>query len=148
MTSRVGSLIEDVLAMLSAKTYTLPGGRSLVWSTDCAPKILPEDGGADIYAYVFAGPGRVLANQTRGNMQDDIPICVGVIAKVDDSTLASVDPLLVVVDEIANYLRRTEIGDATWLSTENDPVCSVPDLETSLLFKSVIIATFRVSVAA
>ena len=58
-----------------------------------------------------------------------------------------IDPLLTLVDEIADYFRFQRLDsfpNAVWVKTENAPVYAVEHLDQLAQFTSVLTLTFRV----
>jgi len=60
---------------------------------------------------------------------------------VDNDTL---DALLALVQEIADFLNRRAMGDAIWTQTQNDPVYAPDHLRELRQFTSILRITYRV----
>ena len=76
----------------------------------------------DLTVTVIPGP-LAIEGATRGSEKYDYTIMVGIQKKVDDDTPASVDPLMDLVEEIADFLtgrRLTSVPAARWEGTGND----------------------------
>ena len=85
------------------------------------------------------------ADRTRN--QYDFNIDVAVQKKFQTGDAAELDPLMALVEEIADFfrLRRlAEYPDALWMRTENVPVYAVEHLDEFRQFTSVLTLTFRV----
>ena len=83
---------------------------------------------------------------TRKQTQNDYGVDIGIQKRVDNSD-AAVDPLLFLVEEIAEFFKFQRLAGATnavWISTENDPVYAADHRETLRVFTSVLTLTFRV----
>ena len=80
----------------------------------------------------------------RANDEDEIKVDVGVQKRVASAAVEDVDPLLSLVQEIADFLNRKEMGDAMWRKTENKPVYVPEHLREKQQFTSVLTVTYRV----
>ncbi len=85
----------------------------------------------------------------RRSNQHDVSVDVAVQQKVDLTDSATLDALMLLVQQIADFLRlrRIDLGDgssAVWVKTENTPIYSPDQLETKQVFTSVLTFTFRV----
>lgn len=83
----------------------------------------------------------------RASNQHDVAVDVAVQKKVDPADSAELDSLMRLVEQIADFfrLRRlTELPEAMWTRTENQPVYSPEHLEQKQVFTSVLTFTFRV----
>jgi hypothetical protein len=81
--------------------------------------------------------------------QHDVGVDVAVQQKVDLADTATLDGLMLLVQQIADFLRlrRIDLADgasAMWVKTENTPIYSPDHLETKQVFTSVLTFTFRV----
>ena len=79
----------------------------------------------------------------RARDEDEVKVDVAVQKKVASAAVEEVDPLLALVQEIADFLNRTAMGDATWKKTENKPVYAPEHLREKRLFTSVLTLTYR-----
>jgi len=79
----------------------------------------------------------------RANDEDEIKVDVGVQKRVASAAVEEVDPLLSLVQEIADFLNRREMGDAMWRKTENKPVYVPEHLREKQQFTSVLTVTYR-----
>ena len=83
----------------------------------------------------------------RSHNQHDCAIDVAVQKKLDAADNVEIDPLMTLVDEIADFfrLRRLEsYPGAIWLRTENEPVYSQEHLDQLRQFTGLLTFTFRV----
>lgn len=81
--------------------------------------------------------------------QHDVSVDVGVQQKVDLADSATLDGLMQLVEQIADFLRlrRIDLADGSsvmWVKTENDPIYSPDHLQTKQVFTGVLTFTFRV----
>jgi len=84
---------------------------------------------------------------SRSLVQHDCGVDVAVQKKFDTAEAVELDPLMALVEEIADFfrLRRLEAApDAVWVKTENSPVYSQEHMEQFRQFTSVVTLTFRV----
>ena len=79
----------------------------------------------------------------RARDSHDVKVDVAVQKKLDALTKEAVDPLMALVQEIATYLNRRNLGDALWRKTENKPVYSPEHLREMRQFTSVLTLTYR-----
>jgi hypothetical protein len=79
----------------------------------------------------------------RARDEDEVKVDVAVQKKVASAAVEEVDPLLALVQEIADFLNRTAMGDATWKKTENKPVYAPEHLREKQQFTSVLTVTYR-----
>jgi len=92
--------------------------------------------------------GVELTTAGRGLAQSDVQIDVGVQKKLAGGDNAEIDPLLGLVQEIAEFVRATgRFGDAAWVKTENTPIYSQEHLGELRQFTSVLTLTLRVMTA-
>jgi hypothetical protein len=83
----------------------------------------------------------------RGQTQHDVQIDVGVLKKLGAADNAEIDPLVTLVEELADHFRLQRLAsypNAIWTKTENDPIYSHEHLERMRQFTSVLTLTFRV----
>ncbi len=83
----------------------------------------------------------------RAHNQHDYAIDVAVQKKLDVADNAEIDPLLTLVDEIADFFRLKRLDSypgAVWLKTENEPVFSQEHLDQFRQFTGLLTFTFRV----
>jgi hypothetical protein len=92
--------------------------------------------------------GVELTTAGRGLAQSDVQIDIGVQKKLASGDNAEIDPLLGLVQEIAEFIRATgRFGDAAWVKTENTPIYSQEHLGELRQFTSVLTLTLRVMTA-
>jgi len=92
--------------------------------------------------------GVELTTAGRGLAQSDVQIDIGVQKKLAVSDNAELDPLLGLVQEIAEFIRATgRFGGAAWVKTENTPIYSQEHLGELRQFTSVLTLTLRVMTA-
>ena len=83
----------------------------------------------------------------RSHNQHDYAIDVAVQKKLDVADNAEIDPLMTLVDEIADFFRLKRLEsypNAIWLKTENEPVFSQEHLDQMRQFTGLLTFTFRV----
>ena len=79
----------------------------------------------------------------RARDEDEIKVDVAVQKKVASAAVGEVDPLLALVQEVADFLNRRSMGVATWKRTENKPVYAPDHLREKQQFTSVLTVTYR-----
>jgi len=92
--------------------------------------------------------GVTIERADRSRNQYDFAIDVAVQKKFETGDAAELDPLMSLVEEIADFfrLRRlTSYPDAIWVRTDNVPVYAPEHLEEFRQFTSVLSLTFRVA---
>ena len=92
--------------------------------------------------------GVTIERADRSRNQYDFAIDVAVQKKFETGDAAELDPLMSLVEEIADFfrLRRlTSYPDAVWVRTDNVPVYAPEHLEEFRQFTSVLSLTFRVA---
>ena len=80
----------------------------------------------------------------RGRDAHDVKVDVAVQKKVGSIANEEIDPLLALVQEIADFLNRRNLDGAAWKKTENNPVYSPEHLREMRQFTSVLTITYRV----
>jgi hypothetical protein len=82
---------------------------------------------------------------TRTSNQQDIEIDVAVQQKLTAADNAEIDPLLALVEELADHFRfkRFASPDAVWIRTRNEPVYAQEHLDRFRVFTSLLTLTFR-----
>lgn len=83
----------------------------------------------------------------RGPAQQDVSIDMAVQQRPADETLASLDPLLALAEEIAEHFRARRLDSfpaAIWVKTEHRTIYAPEHLEQMRQFTSVVTLTFRV----
>jgi len=79
----------------------------------------------------------------RARDEDEVKVDVAVQKKVAAAAVEEVDPLLALIQEIADFLNRRAMGDAVWKKTENKPVYAPEHLREKQQFTSVLTVTYR-----
>jgi hypothetical protein len=79
----------------------------------------------------------------RASDEDDIKVDVAVQKRVASAAVEDVDPMLALVQEIADFLNRQQMGDAIWKKTENKPVYLPEHLREKQQFTSVLTVTYK-----
>lgn len=95
--------------------------------------------------------GLVTTGLSRDTSQNEYAIDVAVQKKLNEETPAEIDPLVSLVEEIADRFQFKRLGEyptAAWCKTENMPVYSLEHLEEMRQFTSVLTFTFKVFRAA
>jgi len=83
----------------------------------------------------------------RSRNQHDVQIDVAVQKKCEAGDADELDPLMSLVEEIADFFRLRRLvayPDAVWVKTENVPVYAQEHMEELRQFTSVLTLTFRV----
>jgi len=91
--------------------------------------------------------GMTIERADRSRNQHDVQIDVAVQKKFQSGDAAELDPLMALVEEIADFFRLRRLAaypDAVWVKTENVPVYAQEHLEEFRQFTSVLTLTFRV----
>jgi len=86
------------------------------------------------------------AESTRGGTRHDCTVDIGIQRRYEDDSNAGLDPLVELAEEIMDYLRSLDLGDAhgaRLAAVENDPVFA-PEHMDQRVFTSVIKATYAV----
>jgi len=89
----------------------------------------------------------VMEISSRTLVQHDYQIDVAVQKKFEKDSPVEIDPLMMLVEEIADFFRLRRLAgypSAVWLKTDNDPVWSPEHMEQFRQFTSVLTLTFRV----
>jgi hypothetical protein len=84
----------------------------------------------------------------RSHNQHDYAIDVAVQKKLNATDNTEIDPLLSLVDEIADHFRLKRLDSypgAVWVKTDNEPVYDPEHLDRLRQFTSVLTLTFRVA---
>jgi len=91
--------------------------------------------------------GVTIERADRSRNQHDVQIDVAVQQKFQSGDAAELDPLMALVEEIADFFRLRRLAaypDAVWVKTENVPVYAQEHIEEFRQFTSVLTLTFRV----
>lgn len=94
-----------------------------------------------------------IASLGRNVNQHDVSVDVAIQKKVTSTSTQELDPLMALVEQIADCLRLRRLtlgkdggeGSAIWVKTENVPIYSPEHLEQKQVFTSVVTITFRVA---
>jgi len=87
-----------------------------------------------------------ISGSTRSVSQYDVAIDIGVQKKLGKDLDVEVSPLMTLVDEIAEYLRKRQLAAApyaAWVRTANDPVYVPEHLASQRVFTSLLTVTYR-----
>jgi len=89
---------------------------------------------------------REVESEALSRAQDryEVRVDVAIQKKVSSLDKTELDPLLALVQEVADYLNRRSMAGAAWLKTENKPVYSPEHLRELRQFTSVLTLTYRV----
>jgi len=91
--------------------------------------------------------GVTIERADRSRNQYDFAIDVAVQKKFEKGDAAELDPLMALVEEVADFFRLRRLAaypDAVWVRTDNVPVYAPEHLEEFRQFTSVLTLTFRV----
>lgn len=141
MPSVAKDIAAGLLAVLEAATFSQP-----VYVTR---KYVPQ---MDIKAIdgvqVTVVPrGDEMANADRSRLSHTVTVDVAVQAKVSGTTPTEVDPLMDLVQEVADFLTRRplpSVPSAAWLRIVNVPVYAPDHLSLKATFTSVLTVTYMV----
>lgn len=91
--------------------------------------------------------GNEIANADRSRVSNQVSIDVAVQAKVRSTNAEDVDPLMDVVQEVADFLTRRRLDavpGASWLRIANVPIYAADHLAGKSMFTSVLTVTYLV----
>mgnify|MGYP005845908079 CR=1 FL=1 len=91
--------------------------------------------------------GVVITPTDRNRNTHDVQIDVAVQKKFEQGDAAEIDPLLTLVEEIADFFRLrqlTEYPNAHWIKTEHKPIYAQDHWDELRQFTSILTLTFRV----
>lgn len=91
--------------------------------------------------------GVTIERADRSRNQEDYQVDVAVQKKFSTGDAAELDPLMALVQEIADFFRLRRLAaypGATWLKTENAPVYAPEHIDEYRQFTSVLTLAFRV----
>lgn len=91
--------------------------------------------------------GLVISKSDRSNNTFDVQIDVAIQKKFNNGSNAEIDPLMELVQEIADQFRLRRLAAypaAHWIRTENTPIYSPEHWDELRQFTSVLTFTFRV----
>ena len=140
--SIVSEVADAVRDELDAGQFSIPFKAVRAFRHD---QTLPE--GKELRVSVVP-KGVTVTPAARGVCSYDIQIFVAVMKKLDRATPETVDPLLGLVEEIADFfrLRRLEkCPAAVWTGTEIKPMVSTEHLEQLKQFTSLITLSLKVA---
>jgi len=142
----VTDIAEAIKDGLDGETFSLP----FTPTREFSPSFDLEELATLRVAVVPRGLEDALAG--RGLAQQDVRVDIGVMKKLDDVGPTDVDPLVSLVEEIVEYLRKRDFNadetTACWLRTEVPTLYSHEHLNENRQFTSVVTATYRVITAA
>ena len=91
--------------------------------------------------------GLAIERLDRSRNQHDVAIDIAVQKKCQTADNAELDPLMALVEEIADFFRLRRLEScpaAVWIRTENMPIYAPEHLDELRQFTSVLTLTFRV----
>lgn len=91
--------------------------------------------------------GVTIQSTGRNSNQHDAAIDIAVQKKLDAIDSSTIDPLMALVDEIADSFRFKRLDsypNAIWVNTQNQPVYAPEHLDQLRVFTSILTLTFRV----
>lgn len=141
MPSIAAAIADGILAELAERTFTVPlsATRKYVPSLD-----LREIDGV----YVTVVPRSVgITNADRSRVAYEIAVDVAVQKKLLGVTPADVDPLMALVQELADFLTRRPLPTvpaAAWLRIANTPIYAPDHLQDKRLFTSILTVTYLI----
>ena len=90
--------------------------------------------------------GVEIRGASRGGLQYEYAIDVAVQKKLERGDAAEIDPLMTLVEELADYFRLRRLAAlpaVAWVGTDNKPIYAQEHLEELQQFTSVLTFTFR-----
>jgi hypothetical protein len=144
MAAAIVTLADAVVAALNANAFTAPYA-SLGAVRHYSPTFDLKDFetlSVQVIPRGLATPGVATRGKAR---QVDYQIDVGIFKRVADLTTATVDPLMLLVEEVADFLFRTALasGNPPSVGVANEPIFDPESLDQMKLFQSGITATYR-----
>jgi hypothetical protein len=141
MPSVAASIAAAVLTELAGQTFSMP--------VTCARKYSPNWDLRDIdgVQLTVVPRGNEIASASRGELSHQVAVDVAVQKKASASTPAEIDPLMDLVQEVADFLTRRRLAgyaDASWLRITNSPIYAPEHLTDKRLFTSVLTVTYVV----
>jgi hypothetical protein len=139
--SEITSIAEAVKEALNAATFSQP----LTAERHYQPLFELKEM-KDLHVSVVPG-GVTTVTLGRGRAQHDYRIDVAVQKKFKKGDAAEIDPLMALVEEIADHFRFKRLDGhptAVWVKTENAPVYAQEHMAEMWQFTSVLTFTFRV----
>ena len=137
----IADIADALVAALNGHTFSQPFTAARAYS----PVFDLKDMAALHVSVVPKGLAVERADRTRN--QCDYSIDVAVQKKFQTGDAAELDPLMALVEEIADFFRLRRLApypDALWVRTENVPVYAVEHMDEFRQFTSVLTLTFRV----
>jgi len=92
--------------------------------------------------------GLTILGLGRAQSQVDVKVDVAVQKKLQAGDALELDPLMALVEEIADFFRFQRLPgfpEAIWVKTENSPIYAQEHLEQLRQFTSILTFTFRVA---
>ena len=92
--------------------------------------------------------GLTIEQLDRSRNQHDVQVDVAVQKKFSSGDAAELDPLMTLVEEVADFFRLRRLAaypNALWMRTENVPVYAPEHMDDLRQFTSVVTLTFRVA---
>jgi hypothetical protein len=133
-------LAEAVVASLNAGVFSRPftAERAYLPIFDLGQMV-------DLHVTVVAA-GRTVQPASRDLLQVDHRIEIAVQQKLTGEGTSQCDPLLALVEEIADHLRSSHLpgqSEAAWVGTEHAPLVAPEHLNELRQFTSVLAVTYR-----
>ena len=138
----IADIADAVVAELNAGSFSVPLTAERLYRPDFE---LPEM--KDLHVSVVPG-GVTTVTLGRGRAQHDYRIDVAVQKKFKKGDAVELDPLMALVEEIADHFRFKRLDGhpaAVWVKTENAPVYAQEHMAEMRQFTSVLTFTFRVA---
>ena len=141
------SLVIDIADAVAAELNSAPSG-TFEQAFTAVRRFLPEFELPDLAELkVSVVPrGLEITGATRSASQYEISIDIGVQKKLGRDVDGEVAGLLVLVEQMADYLRRRTLAGApraVWAGIANDPVWAAEHLSEQRVFTSVLTVTYR-----
>lgn len=89
--------------------------------------------------------GIVTSVLDRSHTQHEVQIDIAVQKKFSSGTVEELDPLMDLVQEIADYFNRRQLSgtNAVWVKTENKPIYAPEHMQELRQFTSILTLTFQ-----
>jgi len=149
MSALVADIAQAVTDALNLEAEGPPPGFSMPFTAE--RKALPDfdlHQMGDLHVTVVPRSDEISA-LSRNSDAHEVAVDVGVQKKLITETNAEIDPLLSLVQEIADFLNRRAMSGAAgsepfaWRGTANDPICLPEHIREMRQFTSVLTVTYR-----
>jgi hypothetical protein len=140
--STIIQIADAVVAQLSAATFSQPITAARHYVPSFELKEMNE------LRVTVVPKGMVVSPLDRSRLTHDAQIDLAVQKKFATGDAAEIDPLMALVEEIADHFRQRRLDSfpaAHWIKTEHKPIYAQDHWEELRQFTSVVTLTFRVA---